>query len=192
LHCRVLIHPTDTHPEKGNATQRRAVLVVSASGIRDLTRYARFCFQIARLYLISDVLHNCGVKITNASFYRKGWVDIEQNVLCLTESYYLLSHTGKKLDRSLHWNNNKTPLFATVFACPLLWHVSYCTTCFSPHGPSSGITYKNVKRLLYVILSDLYQVSNKKKTNSMVWVHERTIPTERPLLLGEVIANFCG
>jgi hypothetical protein len=30
------------------------------------------------------------------------------------------------------------------------------------------------------------------KTNSMVWVRERTIPTERPPLVGEVIANFCG
>jgi hypothetical protein len=25
----------------------------------------------------------------------------------------------------------------------------------------------------------------------MVWVRERTIPTERPPLVGEVIANFC-
>jgi hypothetical protein len=30
-----------------------------------------------------------------------------------------------------------------------------------------------------------------KKLNSMVWVHERTIPTEQPPLVGEVIANFC-
>jgi hypothetical protein len=30
------------------------------------------------------------------------------------------------------------------------------------------------------------------KTNSMVWVRERTIPTERPPLVGELIANFCG
>jgi hypothetical protein len=29
-------------------------------------------------------------------------------------------------------------------------------------------------------------------SNSMVWVRERTIPTERPPLVGEVIANFCG
>jgi hypothetical protein len=28
--------------------------------------------------------------------------------------------------------------------------------------------------------------------NSMVWVRERTIPTERPPLVGEVIANVCG
>lgn len=27
--------------------------------------------KIARLYLISDILHNCGVKVNKASFYRK-------------------------------------------------------------------------------------------------------------------------
>jgi hypothetical protein len=31
-----------------------------------------------------------------------------------------------------------------------------------------------------------------KLKNSMVWVRERTIPTERPPLVGNVIANFCG
>jgi hypothetical protein len=31
-----------------------------------------------------------------------------------------------------------------------------------------------------------------KKKTSMVWVRERTIPTERPPPVGEVIANFCG
>ena len=36
------------------------------------TKYVCALFQIARLYLISDILHNCGVKITNASYYRKG------------------------------------------------------------------------------------------------------------------------
>jgi hypothetical protein len=32
----------------------------------------------------------------------------------------------------------------------------------------------------------------KIKLNSMAWVRERTIPTERPPLVGEAIANFCG
>jgi hypothetical protein len=36
------------------------------------------------------------------------------------------------------------------------------------------------------------QSKKKKKKNSMVCVRERTIPTERPPLAGEVIANFCG
>jgi hypothetical protein len=31
----------------------------------------------------------------------------------------------------------------------------------------------------------------KTKLSSMVWVRERTIPTERPPLVGEVSANFC-
>jgi hypothetical protein len=30
------------------------------------------------------------------------------------------------------------------------------------------------------------------KKYSMAWIRERTIPTERPPLLGEVSANFCG
>jgi hypothetical protein len=37
--------------------------------------------------------------------------------------------------------------------------------------------------------SHLYLIN---KTNSMIWVRERTIRTERPLLVGEVIAKFCG
>jgi hypothetical protein len=30
------------------------------------------------------------------------------------------------------------------------------------------------------------------KLNSVAWVRERTIPTERPPLVGEVTGNFCG
>jgi hypothetical protein len=30
------------------------------------------------------------------------------------------------------------------------------------------------------------------KLNSVAWVRERTIPTQRPPLVGEVNANFCG
>jgi hypothetical protein len=31
-----------------------------------------------------------------------------------------------------------------------------------------------------------------KTTNSVAWVRERTIPTERPPLVGEASANFCA
>jgi hypothetical protein len=34
--------------------------------------------------------------------------------------------------------------------------------------------------------------NTKTKLNSVAWVRERTIPTERLQLVGEVIANFCG
>ncbi|KAJ9581860.1 hypothetical protein L9F63_003791, partial [Diploptera punctata] len=40
--------------------------------IAESLSYEKSSSTIARLYLISDILHNCGVKITNASFYRKG------------------------------------------------------------------------------------------------------------------------
>jgi hypothetical protein len=32
----------------------------------------------------------------------------------------------------------------------------------------------------------------KRKTNSVVLIRKRTIPTERPPYVGEVSANFCG
>jgi hypothetical protein len=38
---------------------------------------------------------------------------------------------------------------------------------------------------------DLLQTLTNK-TNSVALVHERTIPTERPPLVGEVSGNFCG
>jgi hypothetical protein len=44
---------------------------------------------------------------------------------------------------------------------------------------------------LYNLISAFLNKTNKK-TNSMVWVRERTIPTERPPLVGEVLANLCG
>jgi hypothetical protein len=40
--------------------------------------------------------------------------------------------------------------------------------------------------------STIAERNMNKQTNSMVWVRERTILTERPPLVGEVIANFCG
>jgi hypothetical protein len=36
------------------------------------------------------------------------------------------------------------------------------------------------------------RISNVVKKNYVTWVRERTIPTERPSLEGEVSANFCG
>jgi hypothetical protein len=43
-----------------------------------------------------------------------------------------------------------------------------------------------------VLKIEIFFRCHYKKINSMVWVRERTTPTERPPLVGEVIANFCG
>jgi hypothetical protein len=46
------------------------------------------------------------------------------------------------------------------------------------------------KILINIIIIVLYLRVTPTKLNSMVGVRERTIPTERPPLIGEVIANF--
>jgi hypothetical protein len=47
--------------------------------------------------------------------------------------------------------------------------------------------------IIYIVnVTNTLKITQTKKKNSMVCVRERTIPTERPPLVGEVIANFCG
>jgi hypothetical protein len=51
--------------------------------------------------------------------------------------------------------------------------------------------------IVLTFLHVLHLVSIKVKVenlilNSVAWVRERNIPTERPPLVGEVSANFCG
>jgi hypothetical protein len=59
--------------------------------------------------------------------------------------------------------------------------------------------------VLYDIIADVYvdcffcrclervrEIHNKNKTNSVTLVRKRTIPTERPPLVGEVSANLNG
>jgi hypothetical protein len=55
---------------------------------------------------------------------------------------------------------------------------------YRPPRPVTGIALLFWDRIEYM--------NRPKQTNSMVWVRERTIPTERPPLVGEAIANFCG
>jgi hypothetical protein len=46
--------------------------------------------------------------------------------------------------------------------------------------------------LLSPIYNDLHRREREWVKNSVAWVRERTIPTERPPLAGEVSVNFCG
>jgi hypothetical protein len=63
----------------------------------------------------------------------------------------------------------------------VVWFSEYLTTR-KVHKPSNSECD--------VPSSEPFSIHNK--TNSMVWVRERTIPTERPPLVGEVIANLYG
>jgi hypothetical protein len=49
-----------------------------------------------------------------------------------------------------------------------------------------------LKEIFIIFLIPFYLQAVLTKLNSMVWVRERATPTERPPLVGEVIANFWG
>jgi hypothetical protein len=48
---------------------------------------------------------------------------------------------------------------------------------------------KEGRRLDLNMIIEMFQ---QNKTNSVASVHERTVPTEQPLLVGEVSSKFCG
>jgi hypothetical protein len=56
-----------------------------------------------------------------------------------------------------------------------------------------GYTYYSFISVSLLSLLNYHDGQKQKQNkNSMVLVRERTTPTERPPLVGEVIANFCG
>jgi hypothetical protein len=59
-------------------------------------------------------------------------------------------------------------------------------------GVCKSIGSSEVQLMKTVLELNLCFHIKKTKPNSMVRVRERTIPTERPPLVGEVIANLCG
>jgi hypothetical protein len=70
-------------------------------------------------------------------------------------------------------------------------HYVFSETYF-PHFKKFSSIFHILKQNLMQICSCFKQKKTNKQTNSIFWVHERTIPTERPPLVGEVIAYFCG
>jgi hypothetical protein len=45
---------------------------------------------------------------------------------------------------------------------------------------------------VYGFIKLICAATGYEQLNSMAWIHEQTILTEQQLLVGEVIANFCG
>jgi hypothetical protein len=61
------------------------------------------------------------------------------------------------------------------------------------NGHDASFTFISLKVYWCKTEEDFHDGNNlilTRKKNSMVWVRERTIPTERPRLVGEVIVNF--
>ena len=66
--------------EHADAAEEIVVCIVESLSLLETPLHKK----IARLYLISDVLHNCAVKVSNASYFRKGFqsklVNVFQNM----------------------------------------------------------------------------------------------------------------
>jgi hypothetical protein len=61
-------------------------------------------------------------------------------------------------------------------------------TCLRTHEQACAVANKITNKIL--CHTELRKGYATKLTNSVALVHERTIPTERPPLVGEVSANF--
>lgn len=66
--------------------------------------------KIARLYLVSDILHNCGVKVNKASFYRKAF---EVRLIDIMKQ---LHNTYNRLEGRLQAEGFKTRVLRTLKA----------------------------------------------------------------------------
>jgi hypothetical protein len=65
----------------------------------------------------------------------------------------------------------------------------WCDACFTITRVMFSCSVFFLRRQCFLKYAMVYYSNNK--TNSMVWVREQTIPSERPLLVIEAIANFC-
>jgi hypothetical protein len=130
----------------------------------------------------SGILHKrYGLQWITHAFYLGNW-------------WYLVFNTTIKIKVN---QSNYSHWFYLIFA-----------TCFGPHlGPSSGSLIKYVSCygtvLIWIHISATHhnhiirETVTKlqefiKKKNSVALVRKRTTPAERPPLVGEVSANFCG
>jgi hypothetical protein len=114
--------------------------------------------------------------------------------LSLTKLYWLLGHKSKLS------TNNKLLIYKVILKPIWTYGIQLWGTTSNSNIEILERFQSKVLRLIVdatwyvsnsVIRKDL-QIPTKTTLNSMVWVCKRTIPTERPPLVGEVIANFCG
>jgi hypothetical protein len=80
--------------------------------------------------------------------------------------------------RVIHCRNiSRTMFIEYVFIVSRMHnHLAICYTYFSEY--------------LYLFTINSFHLQSVPVTNSMVWIRGRTIPTERPPLVGELIVNF--
>jgi hypothetical protein len=105
---------------------------------------------------------------------------------CWSIRHKLTKVANKRL-LNLNWNAELRFLHRLQSSQMLM---CFPVTCYYSNIPPHAFSQSLPTDVLTASQNRLPALSLKK--NSMVWVRERTIPTERPPLVGEVIANFCG
>jgi hypothetical protein len=122
----------------------------------------------------------------------KSWVGVNPrtfrcNVCWLLQIYTRYNAQDRTL-RNHSWDNFRLLLLLLLFNSTANWIL---------FGGSDTALRHNTQKYTYhtnqhtTLKQNTAHKATQKKI-SMVWVRERTIPTERPTLVGEVIANFCG
>jgi hypothetical protein len=94
----------------------------------------------------------------------------------------ILSLTAASGGRICWKRHHMLPNWITII--PISWH----TRTTRRNVISWNVLLKLRFKAAHSNISEWY----KLQTNSVVWVRERSTPTKRPPLVGEVIANFCG
>jgi hypothetical protein len=110
-------------------------------------------------------------------------------------AYSASNRNYSTLSRKIMFLGSKVrPVRRAWQSCRHLWASFLCNVrsltfynSIGRHGQLLGWLY-----LLVLTQPVFNMLILKKKLNSMVWVRERNIPTERLPLVGEVIANVCG
>jgi hypothetical protein len=155
--------------------------------VRTYERFACIVYRLCNVWMGVTLLEYCpcsywSVHVTLRSLLPavSGWVI---SFSCLKPDQILPEGSSQSRNLQLRRTQAVITVSMWVHHSILLWTNSIrciISLTFLPQGSVSALSVKFICNTV-----------NKKK-NSMVWVRERTIPTERPPLVGEVIANFCG
>jgi hypothetical protein len=123
--------------------------------------------------------------------YLNDWTAYSWGVTkCLTGLFEKLTRQGKMRPRELRQEIHSLYIYIYIYKAIVLWLL--------PNSFSTILAFlisdikKKIKYTLKFACSTLSQLTNPYNNNSMALVRERTIPTERPPLVGEVNANFWG
>jgi hypothetical protein len=113
------------------------------------------------------------------------------DVLSLTPTSSKKKKTGNVLEQTRVARRGQK-IIAVFFCYSSLIAVATLSTVLTVLSPHSSDLCSRFL-VLFVVVSLLFFSSMKQlKLNSVALVSKRTIPTERPPLVGVVSANFCG